>query len=219
MLYIISSPIGNMSDLSERAIETLKKVNYIVCEDTRETLKILKRFAISKKVVSFHEHSSSEKIKDYIEDLLNGYSIAYLSDSGTPNLSDPGGRLVEQVMLNDIKVSPIPGPSALTSLISVAPFNCSEFEFIGFFPKKKGREKMAKRFALTKNPIFFFESPKRIHKTILFLAERLPTKKLLYGRELTKIYEEIKVLDLSKLNTDNIKNIPQRGEFVLAIFE
>lgn len=221
MLYMVSTPIGNLSDITLRAKEVLQGVDYIVCEDTRQTKKILDRYLISnKKLVSLHEHSSPQRIEEIVEDLKNGSDIAYASDSGTPNLSDPGGRLVELSYASNIKISPIPGPSALSALISVAPFACSNFKFIGFFPRKKGRASLIKEISKSKSPIFFYESPKRVRKTLLYIYDNLKdTKRVLIGRELTKIYEEIKVLDLSKINEDNILEVPEKGEFVLAVFE
>jgi len=219
MLYIIASPIGNLDDISQRALKTFESVDAILCEDTRQTSKLLARYNIRKPLISLHEHSSLEKINSLVDDMEQGKNYAYVSDGGTPNLSDPGGRLVEVAYGKKITVSPIVGPSALTALISVAPFSCSDFRFIGFFPKKKGRETLAKEISASKHPIFFYESPKRARKTISFLAKRLDNKKLLIGRELTKIFEQILVLDLSLINEDNISNIPEKGEFVLAIFE
>jgi 16S rRNA (cytidine1402-2'-O)-methyltransferase len=219
MLYMVATPIGNLSDMSSRSIDILNSVEYIACEDTRQTKKLLDRFKIKKKLTSIHEHSSLYKLEEIVEDLKAGIDIAYASDSGTPNLSDPGGRLVELAMQNNIPVSPIPGPSALTALISVAPFSCSDFRFIGFFPRKKGRLTLTKEIATAKSPIFFYESPKRIRKTLNLLKDALPGKKVLIGREVSKIHEQIMVLDLSLTNEDNINNIPERGEFVLAIFE
>ncbi len=219
MLYIVASPIGNLSDISSRALETLKLVDYIACEDTRRTAKLLNHYGISKKMVSLHQHTSNYKLAQIADDLDSGLDIAYLSDGGTPNLSDPGAKLNELALAKGVRVVPIPGPSPLLALISVASFACSDFRFIGFFPKKKGRETMAKQMALSKPPIFFFESPNRIMKTISLLREKAPNKKLLVGRELTKVFEQIIVLDLSENNVDNIVNIPEKGEFVLAIFE
>jgi len=218
MLYIIGSPIGNLGDITLRALETLKKVDFIACEDTRQTIKLLKKYNINKRLVSLHQHSSDKKLAFLLDELKSGREVAYLSDGGTPNLCDPGGKLNDLVEKNGVRIMPIPGPSPLLALISVAPFSCSDFRFIGFFPKKKGRETLARELAGVKYPVFFFESPKRVRKTIKFLSERLKGKKLLIGRELTKIYEEILILDLSSINEDNLLRIPEKGEFVLAVF-
>ena len=215
---MIASPIGNLSDISQRALDVLSSVDYVLCEDTRHTKRLLDRYSINTRLVSLHQHSTEDKLFSIIDDLKAGQKVACVSDSGTPNLSDPGGRLVEMAYGENLEVSPIPGASALASLVSVAPFACSDFRFIGFFPKKKGRETLARELKSIKYPVFFFESPKRIRKTIAFLQSKLPNKKLLIGRELTKIYEQIQVLDLSKINEHNINEVPEKGEFVLAIF-
>lgn len=146
--------------------------------------------------------------------LKAGKSAAYLSDAGTPNISDPGGKLVEFALKNDIAVSPIPGPSSLTTLISVAPFACSNFVFLGYFPKKKGREKIIEKIKNYDMPVFFFESPYRIKKTLNHLKERLEGYHILIGRELTKKFEEIIFCDL---NNPGLQNITEKGEFVFAL--
>jgi len=217
-VYMIASPIGSFSDITLRALEVMKGVDYIICEDTRQTIKLTRKYNINKRLISLHQHSSEAKLNFVIEELKKGRNIAYLSDGGTPNLSDPGAKLNELAMQNDIKIVPVPGPSPLLALISVAPFACSDFRFIGFFPKKKGREKLAREISTLKYPVFFFESPKRVRKTVSFLKEKTPDKKLLIGRELTKVFEEILVLDLSAITDDNVSRIPEKGEFVLAIF-
>ncbi len=219
MLYIVATPIGNLEDISARALKTLSEVDYILCEDTRQTHKLLDKYNISGRLVSLHEHTNEQKIMGIVEDLKNGKNVAYVSDAGTPNLSDPGGKLLEFAYREGLEVSPIPGASALSALISIAPFPCSDFCFIGYFPKKKGRQTLVKELSEAKNPVFFFESPKRIHKTLQLLNVSLPSKKVLIGRELTKIFEQLIILDLSLDNVDNISNIPEKGEFVLAIFE
>jgi len=220
MLYIVSTPIGNLADISARALEVLKDSGLILAEDTRNTGKLLARYEIKTKLASLHEHSSQEKIAHYIESLKSDLQIAYVSDAGAPNVSDPGGKLVSMAIANEIKVSPIPGPSALTALISVAPFSCSEFNFRGFFPKKKGRQTMIKEIAALKAPVFFFESPMRIQKTLNLIMEKLPEYSVLIGRELTKMFEEILVIDLSSEKArEQIENLTTKGEFVFAVFK
>lgn len=215
MLYFVATPIGNLGDLTERVRETLSRVDFIVAEDTRQTRKILDKLQIqAKKLVSLHEHTSRAKIDWLIGELKTGKSAAYLSDAGTPNLSDPGGRLAQAAYESEIEVSPIPGPSALTALISVAPFSSSQFIFLGFFPKKKGREKLINQIKDSKIPVFFFESPYRIKKTLNLLKERMPYAKILIGRELTKIYEEIIWQNLADLDIDQIR---EQGEFVIGL--
>ncbi|MDH4359029.1 MAG: 16S rRNA (cytidine(1402)-2'-O)-methyltransferase [Candidatus Berkelbacteria bacterium] len=217
MLYIIGTPIGNLEDLSFRAKRILSEVDFVLAEDTRQSRKLLARYQINKSLVSFHEHSGNEKINWVIKNLKEGKDIAYVSDGGTPNLCDPGGKLTAAVLANGIKISPIPGPSPLLTLISVAPFSCSEFIFKGFFPKKKGREKMVGYIANQDIPVFFFESPHRIKKTLAFLSARLPDYRILIGRELTKIHEEVIFADLTDGNI--LEKINSKGEFVFGLIK
>ena len=230
MLYLIATPIGNLEDLTERAKRILGEVDLVLAEDTRQVAKILSRIdqqvmagsdpcglarvrPSHKRVESFHEHSD-QKIGWVIGELKNGRDIALVSDAGTPNLSDPGGKLVEAALREKIEISPIPGPSALTALISVAPFSCTHFEFFGFFPKKKGRQKMLTTIKSLDHPVFFFESPHRIKKTLDFLAAGLQDHKILIGRELTKKFEQIVFSDL---DDPQLSQIPDKGEFVFAL--
>lgn len=214
MLYIVSTPIGNLGDISQRALDILKSVDLILAEDTRNTRKLLDRYKITTRVESLHEHSADEKIANYIEDLKTGTQIAYVSDAGTPNISDPGGKLVFMAYEKNLAVSPIPGPSSLTALISVAPFSCSQFTFQGFFPKKKGREKMVTEIKNAKIPFFFFESPMRVRKTLSFLKANLPEHSVIVGRELTKIFEQIKIIRFSNSEADQeISTLKEKGEF------
>lgn len=215
MLYIVATPIGNLGDTTERAKKILSGADLILAEDTRRTGILLNHLNINKKAVSFHEHSGDSKLNWVMTELKSGKNVALVSDAGTPNLSDPGGKLVEAALASGAKVSPIPGPSSLTALISVAPFSCSQFQFLGYFPKKKGREKMAEYIKMQDMPIFFLESPYRIQKTLHFLSERLAGYQILIGRELTKIFEDIDFFDLNK--TEKFEKIKPKGEFVFAL--
>ena len=215
MLYLVATPIGNLDDVSQRAIKTLQDVDFVLAEDTRQTQKLFSRYEIKTKLVSFHEHASEEKLRWVIGELEKGRNAALVSDAGTPNLSDPGGKLVEEVLRSGMPVSPIPGPSALTSLISVAPFSCSQFLFLGYFPKKKGRQTMIKTIKASDYPVFFYESPHRILKTLLFLQENLDDFNILIGRELTKKFEEVLFFDL-KARKD-LDTIRAQGEFVFSL--
>lgn len=213
MLYLVASPIGNLSDLTFRAEEILRAVDYILAEDTRQSKKLLAHYKISKRLVSFNQHSDF-KIKEIVADLKNDAKIALLSDAGVPGLCDPGGKLVRALLEEGLEFTTIPGPSALTALISLCPFDCSQFVFLGYFPKKKGREKAASLIETSKEPVFFFESPHRIIKTVELLKGRLPDRNILIGRELTKKFEEVKYLRLSELDPGSINT---KGEFALAI--
>jgi len=207
MLYLVATPIGNLEDITDRAKRILGEADFVLAEDTRRTGILLKHLGIDKKIISFHEHSNSEKLNWIIDQLSNcKISVAYVSDAGTPNLSDPGGKLVEAASKAGIEISPIPGSSALTALISVAPFSCSKFQFLGYFPKKKGREKMAEYVKNQDMPIFFYESPYRIHETLEFLAGRLIKK-----------FEQVIFADLQDKKT--FETILAKGEFVFAIIK
>ena len=213
MFYFVSGPIGNLSDLTLRAKQVLEGVDYILAEDTRQTGKILARYNIDKRVVSFNQYSD-HKIQGIVRDLQLGQNIALLSDAGTPGLCDPGGKISKALLQAGLKFSSVPGPSALTALISLAPFDCSRFTFLGYFPKKKGRNKLIQEIAAMDEPVFFFESPHRICKTLELISGALPCRNILIGRELTKKFEEIIYLNLGDLD---VSKLTAKGEFVLAI--
>lgn len=215
MLYLVSTPIGNMGDISARAVEVLSSCDFVLAEDTRNTGKLLNLLGLKKRIVSLHEHTDEQKLAGLIEQIKSGGDYCYVSDAGTPNMSDPGGKLVQKALESGLGVSPIPGASCLTSLISVAPFSCSQFIFMGFFPKKKGREKMVEFIKNAGMPVFFLESCHRITKTLDFLSARLDGYNILLGRELTKKFEQIEYFPLSDKNM--ISQIAARGEFVFAL--
>ncbi len=215
MLYLVSTPIGNLGDITFRATDILRSVDFVLAEDTRQTGKLMQRYEIKTRLVSFHEHASDDKINWVIGQLQEGRDIALVSDAGTPNLSDPGGKLVEEALKSGISVSPIPGPSALTALIATAPFSCSQFTFLGYFPKKKGRQTMIKTIKDSEHPVFFYESPHRIIKTLNFLKDNLEEFDILLGRELTKKFEEIRFFDLK--SQKDIDTMREQGEFVFSL--
>lgn len=166
-------------------------------------------------MISFHEHTDELKIKKLVEQMKSGGDYCYVSDAGTPNVCDPGGKLAQKALEARINVSPIPGVSSLTSLISVAPFSCSQFIFMGFFPKKKGREKMINFIKSSPMPIFFLESCHRITKTLNFLSKKLDGYSILLGRELTKKFEQIEYFELS--DSGLIDQVVAKGEFIFAL--
>jgi len=222
-LYIVATPIGNLEDISLRALRILKEVDLILCEDTRVTKKLLDRYQIKKPLLSYHQHSKLQKI-DYIISLLKeGKNLALVSDSGTPGVSDPGNKLVNEVMkwLSDrVKIIPIPGPSALTCAASVSGFPMDKFLFLGFLPKKKKRKEVLKEILESKYPVIFYESPYRILKTLKELNLEAKTyklePKLVVCRELTKKFETIyrgKIEEVIK----KIESSPIKGEFVIVV--
>lgn len=220
-LYIVGTPIGNLGDITLRALEVLKEADVILCEDTRVTKKLLNHYGITKETISYHSHSGLTKINTIVNLLKGGKNLALVSCAGTPGISDPGGTLVKRVReeVPEIKIVTIPGASALTAVLSISGLPTSDFLFLGFLPHKKGRETLFKEMAESRRAVVFYESPHRIMKTLAKLKEKLGiTRRVGVGRELTKIYEEFvsgtptEVLDYFKRNTDK-----QRGEFVVVV--
>jgi 16S rRNA (cytidine1402-2'-O)-methyltransferase len=221
MLYIVATPIGNLEDISARALNILSEIDVIFCEDTRVTKKLLDRYKIETPTKSYHAQSSDAK-EDYIIKLLKeGKSLALVVDAGTPTISDPGVKLVARVReeLPEIQISPIPGPSAIMSALSVSGVSSAQFIFLGFFPHKKGRETLFTEIAESNRTIVFYESPHRIMKTLERLARILPKgRKVVIARELTKIHEQVVSgfpQEIFRYFIDNATKV--RGEFVVII--
>ena len=219
-LYIIATPIGNLEDITLRALRILKEVDYILCEDTRHTLKLLNHFEIKKSLISYHQHSGLQRVNHIIELLRGGQQLALVTDAGTPGLSDPGGVLVAKVVEelgNRAKIVPVPGASALGSIIAVAGLPTDRFTFLGFIPNKKGRQTLFNFINESEKTVIFYESPHRILKTLTSLAELLDEKRqVVVGRELTKKFETVYRGSgrevLAKLQADEVK-----GEFVVLV--
>jgi 16S rRNA (cytidine1402-2'-O)-methyltransferase len=215
-LFIVSTPIGNLNDITLRAIETLNEVDFIICEDTRVTSVLLKKHNIIKQLISFNAVSESKKIPAVIERLQRGQSYALVSDSGTPAISDPGVRLVSEAIKNGIEVITIPGATALISALTISGLPTDSFVFEGFLPQKKGRQKKLKELSEEKRTIVLYESSHRIKKIIEELIEYFPERIIVVCRELTKKFEETwrgYPFDLKEnLNEKTIK-----GEFVVVI--
>jgi 16S rRNA (cytidine1402-2'-O)-methyltransferase len=220
-LYIVATPIGNMEDITLRALRILKEVDYILCEDTRTTKNLLDRYDIRTKTMSYHAHSTDGRESEIINLLKSGRNLALVSDAGTPCISDPGVMLVSNIRKEfgkEAKVSPIPGPSALISALSASGISAAEFIFLGFLPHKKGRETLFKEIANSKRVIVFYESTHRILKTLASLTKHAPLFKIIIGRELTKQFEEFVTgtpEEVLKYFMDN--NEKQRGEFVVIV--
>lgn len=218
-LYIVATPIGNLQDITERAIETLKTVDFILAEDTRVTLKLLSHFNISKKLYSYHEHSSPEKNQTIVENLKSGTSYALVSDAGTPAVSDPGAKLVELARENDIDIIPIPGVSAITTILSIFGKPAPSFHFWGFFPTKlKKQKELLEYFENIQGIHIFFESPYRIEKIFEKHLLQLQNFHVVIGREMTKKFESFYVgppkTAFAELKKDQIK-----GEFCIALLK
>jgi len=191
MLYVVATPIGNLKDITLRALETLKEVDFILCEDTRTSGILLKHYEIKKELVSFNARMEEKKIDNVIKRLKSGDICALLSDAGTPAISDPGVRLVNAAQSNGIEVVGIPGANAAILALSIAGLPTDSFVFEGFLPQKKGRQKQLKTLAEEKRTIVLYESMYRIEKLINELNEYMPNRVLAIGRELTKKFEEL----------------------------
>jgi len=220
-LYIVATPIGNLEDITLRAIRILKEVDYILCEDTRTTQVLLNKYDIKTKTMSYHAHSTEKKEEAIINMLKGGENLALVSDAGTPCISDPGVMLVSnirKVIGREARVEPIPGPSALVSALSASGISSAEFTFLGFLPHKKGRETLFKEIANSKRVMVFYESTHRILKTLISLDTFSPNFNVMIAREITKQFEEFvsgtpkEVLEYFTRNNDK-----QRGEFVVIV--
>tara|TARA_S200000501_G_C20856580_1_gene757979 strand:+ start:1945 stop:2637 length:693 start_codon:yes stop_codon:yes gene_type:complete len=215
-LFVVGTPIGNLEDITLRAITTLKEVSIILAEDTRNSKKLLFRHGIKTKMKSYHEHSSEKEIKKVINFLLDGKNLALISDAGTPTISDPGYGLLRECIKQKIKVIPIPGASAITTAISVSGLPSDSFSFHGFLPQKKGRLKKIKELVDINNTIILFESPYRLEKTLTQLLEHLGNRTVVVGRELTKLYEEIIRGNLKDI-LEYFSKSKVKGEIVIMI--
>jgi len=218
MLSIVSTPIGNLEDASLRSLRTLSEADIIACEDTRVTSKLLNHYEIKgKKLLSLHQHATDSKLDSIIGDVRNGKRVAYASDAGTPNVNDPGGKLVERAYEADIPIEIIPGPSALTAAIAACGFAMERFAYVGFLPLKKRRTATIKEIAERKEPTIFLESTHRIMKTLNELRALLDGERTVYvGRELTKKFET----HLRGTASDVINALEQgsiKGEFTIVV--
>lgn len=217
ILYIIATPIGNLKDFSLRAIETLKNVDFVLCEDTRVSKKLLDEYKIIIPTISYHQHSDAKKVKE-IEELLNeGKNLGLVTDAGTPGISDPGNKLIEDLKLKIkyLRIIAIPGASAIITALSISGFPTDKFIFLGFPPHKNKRQKFFQEVADSKYTVCFYESNHRIKKCLDNLKEVLGlNRQIMIGRELTKIHETIyrgNISDILKMK------IIEKGEFVVIV--
>ena len=219
ILYIVATPIGNLGDMTLRALETLKSVDVVLSEDTRVTGNLLRHFDIKKPLVSFHEHTETEKAEKLIARMQAGENMALVTDAGTPGISDPGNVLVALAAAAGIRVVPIPGASALGAIVSVAGIDMREFVFLGLPPHKKGRETFFKKVMASDIPVIYYESPHRVLKNLELLMELAPDKNIILGRELTKIFEEVVRGSVSEVKTYlESKAGKMKGEFVIVVY-
>jgi len=215
-LYIISTPIGNMSDISLRAIETLKKSDYILCEDTRVSKNLLNKYQIKSHLISNHKFNEKKNLIKIIKLIKEGYIISLISDAGTPSISDPGTILINECVKNNIEIIPLPGPSATISAVSISGFS-EKFFFYGFFPEKqKLLEEDLEVLSKIDCSIVFFISPRKVNKIIPYIKKNFSGRKILICREMTKFYEEYIRSEVDKLELFN-NNL--KGELTIVISE
>jgi len=217
-LYIVSTPIGNLSDISSRAIKVLKDADIIACEDSRHTKKLLSHYSVDTRLTSYHEHNEITKSQKLVEELKDGKNIALVSDAGTPSISDPGYRIVKLAIKNSIPVVPIPGPSSVISALTVSGLPPDKFTFLGFLPKTKNQiEKLCDQYINEPHTLIFFESPRRIKKSLKFILDILGNREASVCRELTKMHEEIVCGTLNELAEIFNDREDIKGEITLVI--
>ena len=215
-LYIVSTPIGNLGDITLRAIEVLKKSDYILCEDTRVSKNLLNRYEIRSKLISNHKFNEKKNLSKIIEILKSNYIVSLISDAGTPSVSDPGAILINECLLNEINIFPLPGPSAVSSAVSISGFS-EKFFFYGFFPEKNSEIKEdLKNLSNLNSSIIFFISPRKFNKSVKIIKEYFSGRKILVCREMTKFYEEYIRTDVDTLKS--FKDNP-KGELTIVISE
>lgn len=214
-LYLVATPIGNLEDITLRAIKVLKEVDIIAAEDTRHTLKLLNHLEIKKPLISYHRHNEEIKTTVLIDKLLEGKNIALVTDAGTPAISDPGEEVVKKAIENDIKIIPIPGACALINALIVSGFDTKQFSFYGFLPiNKKNRKAKFDELIKEKNTIILYEAPHKLLNTLKDISKYLGNVNIVLAKEITKIHEAFirgKIKDIIH-NTENIK-----GEFIIII--
>jgi 16S rRNA (cytidine1402-2'-O)-methyltransferase len=217
-LYIVSTPIGNLEDITYRAVRILREVDVIACEDTRTTRRLLERYDISTRTVSYHEHNEQERAEELAAQLESGQSIALVSDAGTPLLSDPGYRIVRAAVESGIPVEAIPGPSALLTALVASGLPTDQFHFAGFFPPKESQRVRALE-SLRDEPatLIFYEAPHRILETLADIEAVLRDREIVVARELTKIHEELLRGTASSIRQTLSARDSIRGEFVVLI--
>lgn len=218
--YIVASPIGNLEDITYRALRTLSEVDTILCEDTRVTRKLLNHYNIDSTTESYHAQATQSKEDSILRRIKEGHTFALVSDAGTPTISDPGVKLINEIrnQLPEVKIISVPGASALITALSVTGFSGNQFIFYGFLPHKKGRKKIFDEIEISGRIAIFYESPHRLLKTLKELSLRIPGRQISVGRELTKLYEETPVsntVDMYSYFKSNPEKI--RGECVIII--
>jgi 16S rRNA (cytidine1402-2'-O)-methyltransferase len=214
---VVATPIGNLGDITLRALEVLKSVDLVAAEDTRHSGLLMKHFGIKKPFISYHEHNEAKRTAEFVERLAGGESIALITDAGTPGLSDPGLRLVRECIQRELSFTIIPGPSSILAALVGSGFSTEKFSFRGFLPVKTGRrERELRAAAESGETIIFFESPYRLTKTLAACIAVMPDRQLCIARELTKKFEEFRRGTADVLLAD-YEARPPKGEIVLVI--
>jgi 16S rRNA (cytidine1402-2'-O)-methyltransferase len=217
MLYLVSTPIGNLEDITLRALRVLKEVSLIAAEDTRQTRKLLTHFQIKNDITSFNDLNKDYRSKQLVEMMKQGKDIALVSDAGTPGISDPGFYLTRECVRNNIKIVPVPGATAIISALVCSGLPTDRFAFYGFIPKKPGqKESFLKEIAERKETTVFYESPYRILKTLGVMAKILPSHQIVLARELTKLFEEF-VRGTPEEVLSHFEGKAVKGEFVVIV--
>lgn len=218
MLYIVPTPIGNLQDITLRALDVLKQVDLIACEDTRTSGKLLSHYGITTRRISYHDHNERTRTPHLIARMKAGASIALISDAGTPGISDPGFYLVRECHRHDVVVVPLPGPSAVLPALVASGIPSERFVFEGFLPPKKGRKTRLQEIAAETRTVVFYESPHRILKTLAELEDLCgPERPVAVARELTKKFEEVERGSIGAVRQTLMTRTKQKGEFVVVI--
>lgn len=218
VFYVIATPIGNLEDMTLRAIRILKEVDIVLCEDTRMAKRIFEKYSINTPMMSYHAQSGEAKVEAIFNEIEKGKNIALITDAGTPGISDPGSLLISKIRekYTDLTIQAVPGPSALTAALSIAGVPTHEFTFLGFLPHKKGRETLFTEIAASERTMVFYESTHRIMKTLESLKKI--DKKVTVVREITKIYEEVLQGNAEEIFTImTVTPEKQKGEFVVIV--
>lgn len=214
-IYLVATPIGNLEDITLRAIRVLKEVDIVVAEDTRQTLKLLNHLEISKPMISYHRHSTENRLEEIFEKVKSGNNIALVSDAGTPVISDPGEDIVKRAIKENIEIIPIPGPCALIAALIASGIDAKEFAFLGFLPlNKKSRKNKLNEIKLANKTTILYEAPHKLKETLNDLKEFTENRKIVLARELTKIHEEY-ITGTAKELLDKMQE--PKGEFVIVI--
>jgi len=217
MLFVIATPIGNLDDITLRALEVLKSVDLVAAEDTRHSGLLMKHFGIKKPFISYHEHNEAKRTAELVERLAAGENVALITDAGTPGLSDPGLRLVRECIQRELPFTIIPGPSSILTALVGSGFSTERFSFRGFLPVKTGRrERELRAAAESGETIIFFESPYRLTKTLAACSDVMPDRQLCIARELTKKFEEFRPGTARELFA-HYQAHPPKGEIVIVV--